>query len=279
MPDEMLAHRLGLVPLNCEELDQVVKNWNRDCHCDSFCPDCSVTLTLSAKCTERGREMNVTSKMLVVEGPDRLGVGRPAQPKGRDEGILLCKLRVGQEIKLRCIAVRGKAIEHAKWSPVSAVGFEYDPWNKLKHTDLWFEVGTDPRDEWPVSSNAVHEREPAKDGSDAFDFDQRPSRFYFDVESTGQYAPGNVVIKGIDSLIMKLNELHSIMQQPGLPQAGMTNGYGPNGTPMHYGVDEYDQFPPQQQDQAYGGAQGYGAYGQPVNGYGQQPPQQQQWNR
>lgn len=67
---------------------------------------------------------------------------------------MLVKLRMGQEIKMRCIAVKGKALEHAKWSPVSAVGFEYDPYNKLRHTDLWFEVGTDPVLEWPVSLNA-----------------------------------------------------------------------------------------------------------------------------
>lgn len=51
------------------------------------------------------------------------------------------------------MASQGRALEHAKWSPVSAVGFEYDPYNKLKHTDLWYEVGTDPKDEWPVSEN------------------------------------------------------------------------------------------------------------------------------
>lgn len=48
---------------------------------------------------------------------------------------------------------KGRALEHAKWSPCAAVGFEYDPYNKLRHTDLWFEVGTNPVDEWPVSGN------------------------------------------------------------------------------------------------------------------------------
>lgn len=51
--------------------------------------------------------------------------------------------------------MQGKALEHSKWSPVAAVGFEYDPHNKLRHTDLWFEVGTDPVDEWPLSKNAL----------------------------------------------------------------------------------------------------------------------------
>ena len=33
-------------------------------------------------------------------------------------------------------------------------GLEYDPHNRLKHTDLWFEVGTRAEDEWPKSKNA-----------------------------------------------------------------------------------------------------------------------------
>lgn len=66
---------------------------------------------------------------------------------------MIVKLRKGQEIKMRCIAIKGKALEHAKWSPCSAVGFEYDPYNKLRHTNLWFEVGTDAVAEWPQSAN------------------------------------------------------------------------------------------------------------------------------
>jgi DNA-directed RNA polymerase II subunit RPB3 len=32
--------------------------------------------------------------------------------------------------------------------PTSAVGFEYDPHNKLHHLDMWFENNTDPEKEW-----------------------------------------------------------------------------------------------------------------------------------
>ena len=50
------------------------------------------------------------------------------------------------------LAKKGIAKEHAKWAPTAAIGFEYDPHNKLKHLDYWYEE--DPIKEWPLSENA-----------------------------------------------------------------------------------------------------------------------------
>jgi DNA-directed RNA polymerase II subunit RPB3 len=122
---------------------------------------------------------------------------------------MIVKLRAGQEFKARCIArkvrsgclaqpdcadsdtfaTQGFAKEHAKWSPVSAVGFEYDPHNILRHTSLWHE--RDAAAEWPASENANQE-EPA-DPEEPFDYEARPGRFYFDVETVGSVSPGEVV--------------------------------------------------------------------------------------
>jgi DNA-directed RNA polymerase II subunit RPB3 len=51
---------------------------------------------------------------------------------------------------MKCIAKKGIAKEHAKWAPSAAIGFEYDPANKLHHLDYWHEEDADK--EWYVCS-------------------------------------------------------------------------------------------------------------------------------
>lgn len=122
--------------------------------------------------------------------------------------MLICKIRKGQELKLRCVAKKvflhllctsisftrfcqGIAKEHAKWSPCSAVAFEYDPYNKLRHTSYWFE--SDARTEWPVSDNGKEEEPPRDD--QPFDFNAQPRQFYFEVETDGSLGPQEVIMK------------------------------------------------------------------------------------
>jgi DNA-directed RNA polymerase II subunit RPB3 len=145
LADEFISHRLGLIPLNSKNAESI--EYSRECDsCDNYCDKCSVTLTLHARCT--GDEiMKVYARDLVVEavsGNGDLGIPVITDPEGL--GTVICKLRKGQELRMKCIAKKGIAKEHAKWAPVSAVGFEYDPHNKLKHVDLWYEE--DAAAEW-----------------------------------------------------------------------------------------------------------------------------------
>ena len=95
-------------------------------------------------------------------------------------------MRGTQRIKLNCIVRKGVAKEHAKWSPVSSVQFEYDPENTLQHAELWAE--DDALKEWPASVNAAgpitgtgHGTiDPTKEPTDFFmGFEVNASFFFF----------------------------------------------------------------------------------------------------
>ena len=64
-----------------------------------------------------------------------VGKGESAAPP-----IALARISRGQEIEVICKAYKGIAKHHAKWSPLSAVAYDYDPYNKLRHTTYWFET-------------------------------------------------------------------------------------------------------------------------------------------
>lgn len=151
LADEYIAHRLGLIPLNSYNCEGLLDN--RVCECDGHCELCSITLTLHARCTG-DQVMKVYARDLVVsEGRPNEFIGLPVIQDSEGLGSVICKLRKGQELRMRCIAKKGIAKEHAKWSPVSAVGFEYDPYNKLRHLSYWYEENAE--EEWSVFVNST----------------------------------------------------------------------------------------------------------------------------
>jgi DNA-directed RNA polymerase subunit D len=115
LQDEMIAHRLGLVPLKTD-LDEY--NLPEDCECKSEfgCGQCRVTLTLNAESTEGTR--TVYSGELVSENPAVVPV---------TDKIPVIKLAKGQKLKLEAYARLGKGKAHAKWQPVCVCAYKYYP--------------------------------------------------------------------------------------------------------------------------------------------------------
>ena len=108
MFDELLSHRLGLVPLKTD-LDRF--NLPEDCDCKSplGCPKCRVLLVLDVEAQDKVR--TVTSTDLVSEDPETRAIS---------DSIPIVKLAPGQKVKLEAYARLGKGSEHAKWQATSA---------------------------------------------------------------------------------------------------------------------------------------------------------------
>jgi DNA-directed RNA polymerase subunit D len=99
--DEVLAHRLGLIPLKAE-----LKSYNlpSECTCKGkLCGKCSVKGSLKAKGPLTVYAEDLKFKDVSIS---------PVYPK-----IPIVKLLEGQEIDLEFVAVLGKGKEHSKWSP------------------------------------------------------------------------------------------------------------------------------------------------------------------
>lgn len=120
MSDEMLAHRLGLVPLTTD-LDRYVLPEDCTCQSEFGCSKCRAVLTLEAEPGESA--IMVYSGDIVPEDP---GV-RPTHDR-----IPLVKLVSGQRIRLETYARLGQGKKHAKWQPVSACSYRYMPEVKIR---------------------------------------------------------------------------------------------------------------------------------------------------
>lgn len=101
MYDEMLAHRLGLIPLTTDAESYKRKE---DCRCKGEgCARCQVTFTLTAKgpCTVYAESLK----------------GKDPKVKPVFGKIPLVKLLKDQEIELEATAILGEGSTHAKFSP------------------------------------------------------------------------------------------------------------------------------------------------------------------
>lgn len=107
--DEIIAHRLGLVPI---KTDLKAFNLREECRCEGKgCASCALKLTLEA------------------EGPRTVYSHdlKPEDPKLKpQEGIPIVKLGNGQKLVLEAEAVLGTGKRHAKWQP-GVIAYKYYP--------------------------------------------------------------------------------------------------------------------------------------------------------
>lgn len=109
--DEMLAHRLGLIPIKTDLAAYIPR---AGCSCDGAgCTGCTVTYTLSAE----GPKM-VMSGDLIPQDPKAVPV---------QDNIPIVKLVKGQKLVLEAKAVVDTGKVHAKWQPTLVCGYKNHP--------------------------------------------------------------------------------------------------------------------------------------------------------
>ena len=157
LPDEVLAHRLAMIPIPtnmdeglvfpdaCENCKDVVEK-------DKGCPMCQVLYTLSA----RGPSADSDEELRTVYAGDITTISDPVfDIRDEHKTIPLTVLSKGQFLEFYAFAVLGRGRDHAKWSPVAAVGFRPQQVAVLKDAkaaETLFGLGLTTTDGTPIDA-------------------------------------------------------------------------------------------------------------------------------
>jgi DNA-directed RNA polymerase subunit D len=214
--DEMLAHRLGLIPITGDETCIVPRG---ECTCGGEgCPACSVVFTMSVE----GPGM-VSSRDLISED-SRIA---PADPD-----IPIVKLTKDQKLVLEARAVVSCGREHAKWQPITACGYKNYPVITISEKcDACGQcVDECPREILEISGGKVAVAEGRLEACSLCGLCERAclntgigeesaitigtdeSRFLFVVESDGSLPAGRIVAKALEHLRARSGELSAQLE-------------------------------------------------------------------
>ena len=109
--DEMLAHRIGLIPITT---DLTTYSTKETCSCGGAgCPGCTATYTLSVE-----GPRTVTSSDLIPQDPGAAPVY---------DNIPIVKLTKGQKLVIEARAILNIGRAHAKWQPTLVCGYKNHP--------------------------------------------------------------------------------------------------------------------------------------------------------
>lgn len=239
MHDEMLAHRLGLVPLNIDP--RPFSTWRNG---EKFTGQNSVKFTLKVACSyanPRAAAANAhappdtlykfpkvySNALVYAPTPGNEVVMNPGSYPGPvHKDLLLAKLRPGQKIDVLCTATKGVGKEHAKWSPVATAFYRMLPEVKMKRKVTGDEaeelvkmchakvfdiedgavVAKRPRD-CTLCRECIRGPERAKN----VQLSRTRNHFLFQVESTGALPSATLVTEALGILAEKCNTLEAAL--------------------------------------------------------------------
>ncbi len=241
--DEFLSQRIGLVPLTSHNIDRY--QYFMDCKfCQGGigCDYCSVRLTL--KVTNNDKEVIDFTSMDIKSDSNDVKPAKFYSVINKDEdgnakeiGILIGKLKQGQEVDVECIARKGIGKDHTKFSPVAVANFQYEPQielnqqiiqNVTKEQKVAF-VNSCPTNVYELSHNdeivianhmkcmfcdeCVRIGESWKKELPPVKVLQKKFKFIFTVETTGSLKPEDIVRHAFNELRGKLSVIKEKCEQ------------------------------------------------------------------
>ncbi len=193
--DEVLAHRLGLIPLTTD-----LKGYERKMPEDEINAKNSVKLTLRAKgpCTVYAEDLKSKDPKI-----------KPVYPK-----TPITKLLKGQELELEATAILGTGKEHVKFAPCLA-WYTYKPKVTVNNSHKDFDKFKEKFPPQVFANGKIdaklieqHNLYEACDGvnDEIVKIEKDPTTFVFNIEPWGQLSPAEILASAADHFTNLLNE-------------------------------------------------------------------------
>ena len=215
--DEILTHRLGLIPLVTDPDSFVPRS---ECSCNGTgCPRCTVTFTMSVE----GPGMVMSGDLISQDA-----VVRPAE-----DNIPIVKLEKNQKVVIEAQAYMDRGMEHAKWSPTTVCGYKnypvITPDTRCDGCGLCVEVCQ--KEILEVKGSAVRVKDGALESCSlcrlceqaclnsgigdepAIHISMDDRRFLFTVESAGALPTVGIIKHGLLFLKKQSDELHEALSE------------------------------------------------------------------
>lgn len=246
MPDEMLAHRMGLVPLKVDPRRLEMRQ-SKDSEASS---KDTLKFRLRAQCTRNAS----TAPKDSIAPPDKLylqstvmsggityvpfpassdldqltELGLLETPRPVHDDIVLVKMRPGQRVHLEMDAVKGIGRDHAKFSPVATASYRMLPEVKLKskvHGNTAQQlVEKCPMNVFDIEDGCARVAQPRActmcrecirepEWNERVELTRKRDHFIFSVESTGALAGGTLVCEALSILSGKCRDVENALEE------------------------------------------------------------------
>ena len=177
LPDEVIAHRLAMIPIPTHPEEGIV--FPEDCvNCkdmiekDKGCPSCQILYSLKIQ----GNPKDSDDELKYVYASDLSVISDPMFGlKEEHQRIPITLLSKGQYLQFYAFATLGRGRDHAKWSPVAAVAFRPQMkaiLNKPKKAKVLFDLDLKTTDGKPIDAKLFGKDKAISDINLVFDLEK-----------------------------------------------------------------------------------------------------------